>query len=111
MLLRGTVMDVRQSSFPSKQDASKLVSMTYFDLYDESAKMLSCEMVTNGVVPELNARIECEGTRIKQRKFGDQTFSVVVRNVRELAPVVPISAPPPLPPTASPASAVAEKKR
>ena len=102
MQLQGQVLDVRQSSFASKQDASKLIEMLYFDLYDDTAKVLPCEMLRNGVVVEKGMRVECEGTRIKATKFGNSGFLVVVRNVRELAPVVPIHslAPPPPAPSA-----------
>jgi len=108
MQVNGTVMKVRESAFAAKKTGEK-IEMVYFDLYDATAGVVSCETRKNGlgVVME-GQKISAEVVRLKKLEWGTG-LSLVVRDVRELDGGVPsfngpaVSAParaavPPAPP-------------
>ncbi len=92
MQVVGDVMDVRPSSFASKRpgESGKVIDMVYLDLYDDTAKLVPCEMrkdASNGLVLEKRMRIIADVTSIKKLTWGVSGFSLIIHNVREAAPL------------------------
>jgi hypothetical protein len=91
MQLVGDVMGVRPSSFPSKRpgETGKMIEMIYLDVYDDTAKLVTCEMRkpdgVGGLVVEKRMRIIAEVSDIKKLTFGKTGYSLVLQNVREAA--------------------------
>jgi len=88
MQVYGTVLKIRESSFAAKKTGER-IEMVYFDLYDATAGVVSCETRKNGlgVVME-GQKISAEVVRLKKLEWGTG-LSLVVRDVRELDGGVP----------------------
>jgi hypothetical protein len=105
MQLVGDVMGVRPSSFPSKRPGeNKMIDMIYLDVYDDTAKLVTCEYRKpegNGALAvEKRMRIMADVIDVKKLAFGKTGYSLVLSNVREAAAVI---VPPPGPVGARPA--------
>lgn len=94
MQVNGMVLKVRESSFADKKTGQPIENL-YFDLYDDSAGVIPCEMRKNGVVLVERSEIRAVIGRVKKTVFG-VGYSFVVQELFLSSPnVLPPSVPRP----------------
>ncbi|MBI5651155.1 MAG: hypothetical protein HZC40_12030 [Chloroflexi bacterium] len=101
MQVSGLIMKSRSSAYPNKK-TGELIHMVYFDLYDDTAGLIQCEIKANGAEPPDGSKVVGDVQFLRKIAFG-QGVSVALKSFRVLD--VKSDAPgwvPPLPPGVGP---------